>query len=140
MPENLIVCISCVKSKRPQACIAENMYTSPLFQGMLAYAKSLNPQKIFILSAKYGLLAMDDMIEPYEKTLKNMTKGEKKAWADAVLTRLRKETDLAKDQFIFLAGLPYRENLIPHINNYQVPMKGMPFGRQLQWLGEQFKK
>ena len=32
---------------------------SPLFQKMMAYAQSLKPQSIFILSAKYGLLSTD---------------------------------------------------------------------------------
>jgi hypothetical protein len=51
-----IVLLSCVKSKRGRPCKAGEMYTSPLFQKMMAYAQSLNPQSIFILSAKYGLL------------------------------------------------------------------------------------
>lgn len=139
MPENLIVCLSCVKSKRAHPCTAEDMYISPLFRGMLSYAKNLNPKKVFILSAKYGLLALNDIIEPYEKTLKNMETSERKAWALDVLEKLRKETDLTSDRFIFLAGMPYRENLVQHIKHYDVPMEGMPFGRQLQWLGEQVK-
>lgn len=140
MSERLIVCLSCVKSKRIHSCSAEDMYISPLFQKMLSYAKSLNPEKIFILSAKYGLLALHDIIEPYEKTLKNMAISERKAWAQDVLESLRKETDLKSDKFIFLAGMPYRENLVEHIKKYDVPMEGMPFGRQLKWLGEQLDK
>lgn len=41
------------------------MYISPLFQKMMAYAESLKPKQL-ILSAKYGLLRPDDLIEPYE--------------------------------------------------------------------------
>jgi hypothetical protein len=137
MPENPVVCISCVKSKRSHACAAKDMYTSPLFQGMLAYARKLQSKRIFILSAKYGLLNLDEVIEPYEKTLRNMKGPEKKAWAEDILAKLRHETDLQEDRFVFLAGMPYRENLLPHIKYYEVPMEGMPFGRQLQWLGEQ---
>ena len=43
------------------------MYISPLFQKMMAYAERLNPKGIFILSAKYGLLNPNDIIEPYER-------------------------------------------------------------------------
>jgi hypothetical protein len=29
---------------------------------------------------------------------------------------------------------PYRENLAPHLKHYEVPMEGLAFGKQLQWL------
>jgi len=103
---------------------------------MLLYAQRLRPQKIFILSAKYGLLKPDDVIAPYEKTLKTMNTSERSAWAANVLSRLCKEADLQEDKFIFLAGAPYRENLVHHIRHYEVPMEGLSFGRQLQWLTE----
>jgi hypothetical protein len=51
-----IALLSCVKSKRSHRCRAADMYISPLFQKMMAYAEGLNPKGIFILSAKYGLL------------------------------------------------------------------------------------
>jgi hypothetical protein len=42
------------------------MYISPLFRKMMAYAKTLSPKRIFILSAKYRLLTPDDLIDPYQ--------------------------------------------------------------------------
>jgi hypothetical protein len=132
-----VVLLSCVKSKRAQCCPAVDMYTSPLFRKMLAYAKSLNPKRIFILSAKYGLLSPDDPIEPYELTLKKMKTGERRTWAENVLAALRQSCDLDADEFVFLAGMAYRENLVPHIRHYTVPMEGLAFGAQLQWLGQQ---
>ena len=54
-----VVLVSCVKSKRGQRCRAGDMYTSALFQKMMAYAESLKPKSVFILSAKYGLLNSD---------------------------------------------------------------------------------
>ncbi len=135
--DNPIVCLSCVKSKRNHACATKDMYTSPLFRGIFSYAEKLRPKRIFILSAKYGLLKPDDVIEPYEKTLKNMKKDEKLVWTEVVLSKLRQEADLQKEQFVFLAGLPYREGLLPHIKHYEIPMEGLSFGRQLHWLAEQ---
>jgi hypothetical protein len=113
------------------------MYTSPLFRKMMAYAESLKPRQIFILSAKYGLRSPDELIEPYELTLKMMKRLERQAWADKVLAALRQSCDLDADDFVFLAGLPYRENLVSHIRHYTVPMEGFSFGAQLQWLGKQ---
>ena len=131
---SLIVCISCVKSKQPQRSKAEDLYTSPLFRLLLAYARSLDPDLIFILSAKHGLLSLSDEVDPYEQTLNKMGRSERRAWAREVLAELQKRTNLENDRFVFLAGERYRENLVPHIKHISVPMKGLTFGQQLQWL------
>jgi len=97
----------------------------------------LYPKRLFILSAKYGLLSPDDLIEPYELTLKKM-----KTARIAISTQGREDllgprATLGADQFVFLAGVPYRENLVLRIRHYTVPMEGLDFGTQLQWLGQQ---
>jgi hypothetical protein len=134
-----IVLLSCVKTKRDHPCKAGQMYTSNLFQKMMAYAQSLNPKSIFILSAKYGLLGTDTIIDPYEQTLKNMKSAERHRWAQGVVSELRKHCDLDADNFVFLAGMPYRKNLVPHMKRYELPMEGLAFGKQLQWLGRQLR-
>jgi cytoplasmic iron level regulating protein YaaA (DUF328/UPF0246 family) len=134
-----IVLISCVKSKRSHRCKAGDMYTSPLFQKMMAYADRLKPKETFILSAKYGLLHPNDIIEPYERTLKEMKSSERLAWANRVIEQLRKHRDLSNDHFVFLAGAAYRQNLIPYLKHYSIPMKGLGLGKQLQWLGLQLQ-
>ena len=54
----------------------------------LHYALKLAPDKIFILSAKYGLVGLDEEIEPYDLTLNTMLAKEIKHWADGVLHQL----------------------------------------------------
>jgi hypothetical protein len=66
-----------------------------------------------------------------------MKTAERRAWAEKVLAALRQTCDLDSDQFVILAGVPYRENLVPYIRHYTVPMEGLDFGTQLQWLGRQ---
>ena len=73
-----VILISCVSLKRNVKCEAQYLYISPLFVKSLQYAKLQNPDKIFILSAKYGLVKCDDIIEPYNVTLKNFSKKESK--------------------------------------------------------------
>ncbi|MGH7990821.1 MAG: DUF6884 domain-containing protein, partial [Limisphaerales bacterium] len=79
-----IVLISCVKKKLPHKAKAELLYISPLFKGYLRYARSLKPDGIFVLSAKYELLELEREIEPYNSTLKNMSVVQVRAWADKV--------------------------------------------------------
>jgi hypothetical protein len=129
-----IVLITCVKKKRDRKCKAEDLYISPFFKKNIAYAKSLNPDKIFILSAKYGLLPLDKEIDTYDLTLNSFKKEELKRWADDTLQQLRLETNLDKDKFIFLAGDKYRKYLLPKIKNHEIPFKGLGIGKQLQFL------
>lgn len=131
-----IVLLSCVKSKRSQRSKASELYTSTLFTKAFAYAKSLNPDEIFILSAEHGVLELDDEIEPYEKTLNNMNISARREWANMVLEQLKTKTDINNDEFVFLAGNNYRSFLVPHIKHYSVPMEGLQIGKQLQWLKE----
>ena len=99
-----IALISCVAKKRDVPSTAKAMYVSPLFKGAYRYAKKIKADRIFILSAKYGLLEEDDSIEPYNETLNTKPVAEVKMWAERVLTLLSEKTDLQKDEFVFLAG------------------------------------
>ena len=129
-----IVLISCVKSKRKSPAKAKDLYTSTLFQSNLQYAYHLKPDAIYILSAKYGLLDLDQIIVPYEMTLNTMTEAEKKSWSRMVLDVLQKKADLKSDLFVILAGMNYRKYLLPGLTHYEIPLEGLSFGRQLQEL------
>ncbi len=129
-----IVLISCASKKLPARAKASELYISPLFKGNLNYAKSLNPDKIFILSAKYGLLNLEEMIEPYNETLNEKSKDERQEWANKVLEKLKQEIDLNNDKIIFLAGEKYREFLLPFIKNFEIPLEGLGIGKQLCFL------
>ena len=137
---NKIILISCVSKKLPYKTEAKNLYVSPLFKYNLRYALSLNPDKIFILSAKYGLVDLKSEIEPYNRTLNKMKKQEIKGWSNKVINQLKEKTDLQEDEFIFLTGERYRKFLIPHIKNYKIPMQGLGIGNQLKYLKESLEK
>ena len=108
---------------------------------MLDYAKKQNPDAILILSAKYGVLDLEQVVEPYEKTFSyvkgtpKISKAEKIQWANNVLKQLQTKTDTDNTHFVFLAGANYRENLVKHLKYFSVPIEELQIGRQLQWLG-----
>jgi hypothetical protein len=129
-----IILMSCVSQKLSHKARAKELYISPLFKLTLKYANSLKPDKIFILSAKHGLISLDEEIEPYNLTLNNLKEQERKEWAEKVLINLKQQADLKEDEFIFLAGEKYRKHLLPHLTNYKIPMKGLGIGKQLQFL------
>ena len=131
-----IVLISCVATKRKTKSKAIDMYISDWFRSAVKYAQFLCADRIYILSAKYGLLKCDDLIEDYNLTLNKMLKADRIEWSERVISKLRVETDMQNDHFVFLAGQRYRENLIKHINreNYSIPMSNLKFGQQKQFM------
>jgi len=129
-----IVLISCGSQKLDKKTKAEDLYTSTLFKLNLQFAKKQKPDEIFILSAKHGLLGLNDGIEPYDVTLKNMPAKDRKSWADGVLKQLNNRFSLKNDYFIILAGSLYRQFLLPELYSYEIPLEGMPIGKQLRYL------
>jgi len=133
---NTIVLISCVSKKLPHKARAKDLYISPLFRMNLKYAQQFSPQKVFILSAKYGLVQLDEEIELYDVTLNKMTARDRKNWAGEVIFQLQEHSDLGNDHFVILAGQKYRQYLLPRLKFYEVPLAGLPIGIQLQFLRE----
>jgi hypothetical protein len=131
-----IVLISCVSKKRSYKSKAKELYISDFFKKNMQYALQLKPDQIFILSAKYGLVSLDEEIEPYDLTLNTMPAAEVKHWAEGVINQLSSQTDMEQDQFIFLAGARYRKYLIKHISHVEIPLEGLSIGRQLHKLKE----
>ncbi len=134
-----IVLISCVSKKLPYKAKARDLYVSPLFRMNLKYAQQFSPRQVFVLSAKYGLVALDEEIEPYDVTLNKMSAQERKQWAAKVARQLQERCDLDTDHFVVLAGKKYRQYLLPYLRSYEVPLEGLPIGKQLQFLKEKTK-
>ena len=131
-----MVLIACGKRKGSVRDRARDLYQGELFRKSLAYAQSLSPDAIYILSAKHGLLALDAEVDPYDVTLKVMNKEQRAAWASSVLRQLRQVAHPTEDRFTFLAAEAYRKQLLPHLTHHQIPMRGLGIGRQLRFLKE----
>ncbi len=129
-----VVLLSCSSRKRRERTKAEYMYTGDLFRYSLLYARSLNPDRIYILSAKYWLIGLDREIDPYNESLNDMTASGRRSWSEKVLRELAKENDLERDTFIMLVGRRYREFLTARIFHHQVPLEHMRIGEQLKYL------
>jgi cytoplasmic iron level regulating protein YaaA (DUF328/UPF0246 family) len=97
-----VVLISCSARKRGYATKARELYDSDLFKKSLKYAEQLEPDAIFILSAKYGLVPLNEVIKPYNMTLNNMKAAEIRQWAERVRGQLTSVSNLEEDHFVFL--------------------------------------
>jgi len=137
-----IVLLSCTKSKLDKPSPAQDLYSaSPMFKKTLEYGKSLEPDKMYILSAKHHLVPMTKVLAPYDKTLKEMPKKEKEAWAEETVKQMKSAgLNLDKDTFIFLTGSEYMKPLKSFVKNTEAPMEGKRLGERLGWLNSQINK
>ena len=135
-----VVLISCVSQKRDYPCQARDLYISQLFKKSLDYAEQvLKADKIFILSAEHGVVPLERVIAPYNKTLNLMRKSERLIWSQKVMEQLNQHIDVEQDEVIFLAGQKYREFLESEFKQVQVPLAGLKIGEQLQFLKERLQ-
>lgn len=134
------VFLSCVSKKAKINCSAQEMYISSLFKKSLAYAKSINPDHIYILSAKYGLLELTDVIAPYNKTLKTMTKAEITQWSNLVYSQMKDKKIDFNEKAVFLTGKIYSDPLVKYFSNLEFPLGNLPIGKRLQWYTNKLKE
>ena len=136
-----VALVSCVKTKRKLAVAAKDLYISQLFVSMRRYAEK-TAETWYILSAEHGVVRPDQVITPYERTLKSMPKRDRVAWAERVQRQLL-ELLPAGATVVVLAGDRYREGVVPFLERHgftvEVPMVGLRFGPQLRWLKEQMR-
>jgi len=133
-----IALVSCVKRKLPHAAQARDLYTSAFFRKARDLVEA-SGAPWFVLSAKYGLIRPDQVIEPYDFTLNTAGTAERRAWATSVLAELLSAIGNRK-RVVFLAGERYREFLIEPLRQrgftIEVPMDHLTRGEQLAWLSE----
>jgi len=131
-----VALVSCVKAKRPSATAARDLYTSPLFLALRAYAIT-HADAWYVLSAEHGLLRPDQVVAPYERTLNGMPKCDRLAWAGRVKSQLVQVLPTGAE-VVLLAGARYREGLEPLLRaagfSVTVPLEGLSIGKQLQKL------
>lgn len=133
-----IVLIACSKKKRLGRHRAKDLYDSELFRKSYAYANKIG-DKVFILSAKYGLLHPRQIIFYYNETLNEKKKNELKIWSIKVMAKLQDHLQIG-DTITFLAGKNYRLFLEPYLISkgykVEVPLKSLGIGSQLKRLME----
>ena len=149
-----IVLIACVSKKGKTRAKAKDLYKGALFTRSLAYAKSLKPDKIFIISALHGLLSLEKEIEPYDVTLsyvnpkkkankpnlKVLSKNEAIKWGEELVNELKYHSNLEEDQFILLAGQSYVNPLKEYLAKKKEPLHGMRVGERIKELKRLIEK
>ncbi|MBD2560709.1 MULTISPECIES: DUF6884 domain-containing protein [Nostoc] len=131
-----ITIVACAKSKNNQPSYAKELYKSLWFIKARAYVEQ-QKWDWYIISAKYGLLHTDKLIEPYELTLNNMKATERRQWSEKVFKEILQVLP-EKGTVRFFAGKKYREYLVPLLQEVgytvEIPLRGLGIGQQLAWF------
>lgn len=130
--------VACASKKASEPTEARYLYTSPLFRAASTYVSN-TCDRWFILSAKHGLVLPDQVIEPYDLTLKDVGQSGRRAWRDRVLAHLRELGLFGKNAiaatFELHAGEHYRRQLERPLRA-TTPLQFMRIGEQLQWYAQ----
>jgi len=117
---------------------------SPLFRKASAYAEA-TCDRWFILSAKHGLLAPDEVVEPYDVKLGRAHRDPERdappiwEWAARVQGQLGIAlADAPEPHLVLLAGAQYGTVVMrgcpwPHSE----PLEGLGIGERLSWLNRE---
>ena len=105
-PTGHVVLLGCVKSKAATLQPARALYTSPLWHRRLSYAERAG-LPWFVLSAKHGVVDPDDVISPYDVSLRAATSAYRAAWGEFVAQQLATRFSLRGLVVEVHAGDPY---------------------------------
>lgn len=137
-PEGTIVLVSCVAKKSRYPEPVRSLYRSEWFLKARSFVEARG-LRWYVLSALHGVLHPDEVVAPYDHTLRGARIAERQAWAASVLQRLLPLLS-GRRHVVVLAGHRYREFLVPALMQaglvVEVPMAGMRIGEQLAWLKE----
>lgn len=148
---NSLALIACCKSKlnTRTAVPAYQLYTGQLFKAQYNYATlvlGLRPTRIYILSARYGLLRSDQPVAPYEATLAKMSREDVYYWTRRVWDGLGIPLAFVGHGATvhLMAGQLYRRAIVSGLDErgvtWRVPHpQSFGYGQQVSWYQTQIK-
>ena len=91
------------------------------------------PDQWLILSARYGLVDPDQVLAPYDLSLRQLTAAQREAWGDRIAIELTDRFP-AGTVLWFHAGDLYRQAIAPVVaHQVRFPLAGWRIGQQLAW-------
>jgi hypothetical protein len=126
--------VACSRLKADRPLPAGELYISPLFRAASAYAeRRYGPEGWLILSARFGLVHPDQVLAPYDLSLRQITAAERAAWGDRVAVELTDRFPAGTVLWLH-AGALYRAAIAPVVaHQVRAPLAGLGIGQQLAW-------
>jgi hypothetical protein len=130
--------VGCVKEKAAVPQAAKDLYVSALFAGRRSYVEQSSGDW-WVLSAEHGLVHPDEVLAPYDVTLKDAGRPARRSWSKQLLVMIDERIHPRQgDVFEIHAGAEYREfGLVEGLRDrgcvVEVPTEGMRIGEQLRF-------
>lgn len=134
--QRVAVIVGCGNSKEDNREVAWKMYSSTYFEKKWAAASVIGHP--YIVSGKYGLLSVNDRIDPYSETWKDLDAEETRSRAEEVVDDLPDQYDTV----VLLAGRDYVNPLTEALEKKRDVKIHDPFkntsgnGEQMEWCDE----
>jgi hypothetical protein len=133
-----IVLVGCSSSKAPTARPAAELFTGPAFTRARDLAAT-SGKPWYVLSAKFGLLAPDEVVAPYDVYLGKQSARYRSAWGTWVVAQLGERHELSGAVLEVHAGRAYAEPLLAPLAaagaTLVQPLAGLRQGERLAWYG-----
>lgn len=142
-----IILIGCGKQKARARSIARELYTGSMFSARLRHAEQ-SGCPWWIVSAKHGLVLPDELLNPYDLTISDLSVLDKSAWplnvVASLIDHLPESIQDARQLRAVLVelhlGADYAEPLIAVIQatgmSHSWPMRGLSQGEQMKTYGQ----
>lgn len=132
-----VALIACSKKKRPGKHKGHELYLGTMFKKSLQLARLEGYDHIFILSARYRLIGLNDVIGAYDLKLDEIDREMRRGWAKKVIGELRRRVpNYENAEYTYFAGKMYHQDLPPG----RKPFSGKGIGQIVQWLNQQIAK
>lgn len=134
-----VVLLGCGKAKASEARPARELYTGNLFRLSLRYAelRAAEGGVVYVVSAEHGLVELDQVVEPYEKSLQGSSKREREAWGLRTFDDVRRRHQ-QPGNVVILAGdvyaYPLRRAALLAKWTFEEPLRGLDIGGRLAQL------
>ena len=134
MRSEKVVLVQCTNSKRDGRHKAADLYDeSPYFRKQRRFARAVG-DRWFIQSAKYGLVAPQNVVESYNTHASDLS--DSVAWARRIAADLSNR--VGRGEVILLGGTDYADPLEPELSRrgfeVSLPLTGKGIGERMSWL------
>ena len=139
VPTLSIALVGCSGPKLKAPAIARQLYTSQLFRATLTLAERRH-DVVYIISAKHELVALDQVIDPYNRVMSDVAKEWRVIWGARVWDSILRRHQNVERQIFIYAGKDYARPIVRagfHQATFHEPLAKMQIGHRLQWLKQQ---
>jgi hypothetical protein len=142
LPVVSIALVGCSGPKLEHPAPARDLYTSQLFRQALKLAE-LRHDVVYVVSAKLELVLLDQVIEPYNKTMSTIAKEFRPIWGSRVWDVIVHRHQKVDRQVYVYAGKDYARPLRRagfHQATFHEPLARLMIGQRLAWLKAEIAK